>query len=68
MNDMDRLIDEKRQLEAEIEQKHAKIAALQTMSTNENVNLSNFNNLRKRSNSPATNQSTGIGSYGRAQN
>jgi len=28
MNDMDRLIDEKRQLEAEIEQKHAKIAAL----------------------------------------
>ena len=65
MNDIDRLIDEKRQLEAEIEHQHAKIAALQTNSTNENINLSNFNNLRKRSNSP--NHSMGIGSYARPQ-
>lgn len=44
MNDIDRLIDEKRQLEREIDQKNAKIYNLQQKEstyTSENVDISN---------------------------
>lgn len=44
MNDIDRLIDEKRQLEREIDQKNAKINNLQNREStyaSENVNISN---------------------------
>lgn len=51
MNDIDRLIDEKRQLEQEIDTKNTQMYELQ-LRGQENINFSNYNQYRNRSNSP----------------
>lgn len=60
MNDIDRLIDEKRMLEREIDSKNNKISDIQR--NQENVNISNY--ARNRSASPENlNLSNSIGGY-----
>ena len=63
MNDIDRLIDEKRQLEQEIEQKSEIIIKLERYAresrASENINTNNYQGLRKRSNSPSLMAATG---------
>jgi len=57
MSDIDRLIDEKRQLEQEIEQKSETIIKMERYAresrASENINTTNYQGLRKRSNSPS---------------
>ena len=68
MNDIDRLIDEKRQLEQEIEQKSEVIMRLERHAresrASENINISNYQGLRKRSNSPSVMTATGNSTVG----
>ena len=68
IGDIDRLIDEKRTLELEIEEKNLSRIQHAQNSTNENINISKYEGLRNRSNSP--NNSMGIRSFanhGRSQ-
>lgn len=68
IGDIDRLIEEKRTLELEIEEKNLSRIHHVHNSTNENINLSKLEGLRNRSNSP--NNSMGIRSFanhGRSQ-
>ena len=65
-NDIDRLIDEKRQLEQEIELKNTQIYNMQrdVKKDADNVTVSTYTQLRHRSNSPnQNNSSTCIGSF-----
>ena len=68
MNDIDRLIDEKRQLEQEIETKSEIIMKMERLAResrcSENVNISNYQGLRKRSNSPSGVNATGNSTAG----
>ena len=61
MQDIERLIDEKRQLEQELENANAKE---RTYRNNENINLGNQTHmLRNRSNSPRMLHSQGTSAY-----